>query len=208
MGYYLFDHAGNPTVKAADAGESLKWEQLRALLEEGRPCQRQAALRALVAGRAEAVLTRCLASEDPTTARLAMNGLWECWLGEKGLLARARMDAGIEAMNNGNLTGAAGIFSTLMSEHPSWAEPLNKQATVLYLQGMPEKSIALCRMVVGIKPDHFGAWNGMTLCAIQIENWALAIKAVRESLRLQPRSGTNLQLLKLVETRLPTVCSV
>ena len=45
----------------------------------------------------------------------------------------------------------------------------------------------------------------MALCAIQIEDWPLALEAVRQSLRLQPRSGYNLQLLKLVESRLPAV---
>ena len=56
-----------------------------------------------------------------------------------------------------------------------------------------------------MKPDHFGAWNGMALCAIQVEDWSLALQAVQESLRLQPRSQMNQQLLRLVETRLPVV---
>ncbi len=53
-----------------------------------------------------------------------------------------------------------------------------------------------------MKPDHFGAWNGMSICAIQTENWALARRAVEESLRLQPHSPANRQLLQLVQSRL------
>ena len=106
-------------------------------------------------------------------------------------------------MHDGDLNRAAAIFHGLMTEYPDWAEAANKQATLLYLQGSPEQSIAFCRRTVDLKPDHFGAWNGMALCAIQIEDWLLALEAVRQSLRLQPRSGYNHQLLKLVESRLP-----
>ena len=92
-------------------------------------------------------------------------------------------------------------FATLMDHYPAWAEAINKLATVLYLQGKPEASIELCRQVVALKPDHFGAWNGLALCAVQIEDWTLALRAVRESLRLQPHSPTNRQLLHLIKSR-------
>ncbi len=145
-----------------------------------------------------------LASSSAAVTQLAIHGLWECWLGEQGPVARARIDAGIVAMNEGSLAAAAAIFAALIAEYPHWAEPINKQATVLYLQGLPDQSITLCRRVIGMKPDHFGAWNGLALCAIQTENWSLAMEAVQQSLRLQPRSGTNIQLFKLVGSRLPS----
>ncbi len=43
----------------------------------------------------------------------------------------------------------------------------------------------------------------MAICAIQVEDWPLALQAVRESLRLQPHSSMNRQLLRLVESRIP-----
>ena len=89
-----------------------------------------------------------------------------------------------------------------MAAHPDWAEAVNKLATVLYLQGRPEESIRYCQQVVALKPDHFGAWNGMAICAIQTEDWALALRAVEESVRLQPHSLANRQLLDLVQSRL------
>ena len=81
----------------------------------------------------------------------------------------------------------------------------NKQATVLYLQGRLEESIQLCRRVAALKPDHFGAWNGLALCAIHLESWEEAFEAVQECLRLQPRSSINQQLHRLVESRLRQV---
>ena len=201
MGYFIL----NPHLSTTDAPSQPEADRLRQQLEGGSSTERREALLRLVALHAEAALTRCLASPDPTVVQLAMAGLWECWLGEAGPDARRHVENGAEAMNNGDLDAATVIFTRLMTDHPHWAEAINKQATVLYLQGRPEDSIALCRQVVALKPDHFGAWNGMALCAIQVEDWKLALTAVQESLRLQPQSAMNRQLLRLVESRLQAV---
>ncbi len=200
MGYYIFQHSPTPVSAPSDPADRLRHQ-----LETGSPLERREALTSLVAARAEHVLTDCLASNDPTVVQLAISGLWECWLGEEGADARLAIDRGTEAMNNGDLDAATAVFTGLMDQYPQWAEAINKQATVLYLQARPEESIALCRRVVALKSDHFGAWNGMAICAIQVEDWPLALQAVRESLRMQPHSSMNLQLLRLVQSRVPSV---
>ena len=204
MGYYIVHRQSSPVPGLAGASGPDK-ARLREQLENGTPPERREALRQLVAAGAEPELTRCLASGTPVVVQMAISGLWECWLDEEGAEARQRIDAGADAMNHGDLEAAAGVFKRLMMDYPNWAEAANKQATVLYLQGRPEESIVLCRRVVALKPDHFGAWNGMALCAIQVEDWDCALEAVRESLRLQPQSPINRQLLRLVESRLRQV---
>ena len=199
MGYFLRDsHRPQTASPVGDAGV----EELRATLETGTTQQRLGALRRLIELRAEPALVHCLASNDPAVVQLAVAGLWECWLDEAGPDARRTMEEGVDAMGAGELATAAGTFHTLMAEHPGWAEAANKLATVLYLQGRPEESIGYCRQVVALKPDHFGAWNGMAVCAIQVEDWPLALHAVEESIRLQPHSRSNKQLLQLVQSRL------
>ena len=204
MGYYIVHRQSSSLLGQAEA-PGPNPAHLREQLESGTPSERREALRQLVAAGAEEDLTHCLASGNPTTVQMAIAGLWECWLNEEGADARRRIDAGADAMNRGDLEAAAAAFTRLMAEHPRWAEAANKQATVLYLQGRPEESIVLCRRVVTLKPDHFGAWNGLALCAIQVEDWDQALEAVRESLRLQPQSSINQQLLRLVESRLRQV---
>ena len=200
MGYFLREHGHPRPVPVADGATDV--EELRARLESGTTQQRLNALRQLIGLRAEAALVYCLASQDPAAVQLAITGLWECWLDEAGPDARRAMENGVESMNAGDLSVAEGTFETLSAAHPGWAEAINKLATVLYLQGRPEESIVYCRRVIALKPDHFGAWNGMAICAIQIEDWPLALQAVEESLRLQPHSPSNRQLLQLVQSRL------
>ena len=203
-GYFILEpfHAAATTEPPIAAANLDKAKQL---LQTGNLQERKVALMQLVTAGAEKPLAECLAADDPTVVQLAAAGLWECWLNEAGNEARETMDAGVLAMNDGQLDEASTIFRKLMTTHPHWAEAINKQATVLYLQGQLQGSIALCRQVVELKPDHFGAWNGLALCAVQVEDWPLALSAVQQSLRLQPRSPSNLKLLKLVQSRLVQV---
>jgi tetratricopeptide (TPR) repeat protein len=171
-------------------------------LGHGTPDERQLALKRLVTLGAESALTDCLRSDDSLVVQLATEGLWECWLGEKGADARQTMDEGIELMNGGHLAAAEQIFGTLMQQFPDWAEAFNKQATLLFLAGKPAESIQLCTKVVALKPDHFGAWNGMALCAVQLEDWRTALFAAKKALSIQPTAESNQRMIELARTRM------
>ena len=204
MGYYILqlpasDQPGQG-IEPALTTSLARWGYE---LENGSTHERRAALQQLVAARAEDVLVQCLASSSAAVVQMAAAGLWECWLNEAGDEARRELEVGIDAMNEGSLERAVEVFSHLRESFPHWPEAANKLATVFYLQGKPEASIEQCLEVVALKPAHFGAWNGLALCAVQIEDWTLARQAVRESLRLQPHSSANRQLLLLIESRLP-----
>jgi tetratricopeptide (TPR) repeat protein len=197
MSLRLIDEASN----APDDGDA-EIQRWKKQLEIGAPAARRLALTRLVESKAEEVLTELIASPDTVTAQLATAGLWECWLSEQGPAARRKMDKGIGLMNNGDLAGANEVFNALVKKYPRWAEALNKQATVRYLLGNARLSYQTCRRVVELKPNHFGAWNGMALCAAQLEKWPWVLEAAREALRLQPGAQVNLDLLQLAETRL------
>lgn len=176
--------------------------QLKRLLETGTPKQQQAALDQLVSLRAENALVECLVSPNPAAIRLATGGLWECWLNEQGAAARRQIEMGSKRMNEGDLEGALDIFAKLVKKYPRWAEAYNKQATALYLLGNARLSYKVCQVVVELKPHHFGAWNGMALCAAQLEKWPAALDAARQALRLQPTAQANLDLIQLAEAKL------
>ncbi len=80
-------------------------------------------------------------------------------------------------MEAAELAEAEQVFQALVMEYPDWTEAINKQATVLYMQGRDQESLALCRKVVEEKPNHFGAWNGMAMCAVRLEDWRTALVA-------------------------------
>jgi tetratricopeptide (TPR) repeat protein len=177
-------------------------KRLKRALLEGSQAERKHALTRLIELGDETTLTEVLCSENLFAAQLATAGLWECWLNESGPAAREAIDKGIACMNGGDLTDALAIFQKLAELHPEWAEALNKQATVYYLLGNARHSLRLCKTVVKLKPHHFGAWNGMALCAAQLEKWQIALDAARKALSLQPTALANHDLIQLAETKL------
>jgi len=192
----------NDDLPAATEDGDADIPRLKRLLETGTPKQQQAALDQLVSLRAENALVECLLSENPAAVRLATGGLWECWLSEQGAAARRQIEKGTRCMNEGDLEGALNIFAKLVKRYPRWAEAHNKQATALYLLGNARLSYKVCQVVVELKPHHFGAWNGMALCAAQLEKWPAALEAARQALRLQPTVQANLDLIQLAEAKL------
>ncbi len=194
----------NDDVVPAPDGDDSKSElaRLKRLLVEGIPMERQSALHRLVELGAEEVLVECLSLENLFAAQLATAGLWECWLNERGPKARSEIDKGIECMNGHELEDALAIFQKLTVKYPDWAEAHNKQATALYLLGNARGSLRVCEVVVELKPCHFGAWNGMALCAAQLQKWEVALRAARHALRLQPTALANHDLIQLAEAKL------
>jgi tetratricopeptide (TPR) repeat protein len=197
MAFRLIDDA----VPSPEGGDS-EIERLKQLLQRGSPTDQEAAAASLVNLGAEAALTECLVSTNPAAVRLATSSLWECWLSEQGPAARRHIEQGIQRMNDGDLEGALGIFTSLVEKYPCWAEAHNKHATVLYLLGNARLSLKVCQVVVGLKPHHFGAWNGMALCAAQLEKWQTALDAARKALSIQPTAQANLDLIQLAQERL------
>ena len=70
----------------------------------------------------------------------------------------------------------------LMERYPDWAEPINRLATLRYLQGRPAEAVDLCLKVLRMKPWHFGALSGIVMCyaqqGMEREAYAWAAKAL------------------------------
>jgi len=162
-------------------------------------------LRRLIVARNETKLYPYLASPDAVLAKMAATGLWQCWRDEKGATARQQLEAGLTAMNEGRYATAENTFRQLIREYPDWAEAINSQATLLYALRRPAESLVLCEQVVTLKPHHFGAWNGMALCAAQLGDWPRARHAVRQVIRLHPYSRENQEFLRQIERHIPAL---
>lgn len=102
----------------------------------------------------------------------AMNELWSLWFSERGptaatILLRAEELVSQSSSQPQKLHEAEVILWGLIESYGlHWAEPANRLATVLYLQGRLEESKALCEAVLDEKPWHFGALSGIVMvCA-------------------------------------------
>jgi tetratricopeptide (TPR) repeat protein len=121
-------------------------------------------------------------------------------MNEQGPAARRELERGIQKMNAGDLPSALAIFQRLAEQTPN-AGPRRKtnRPPSFTSLGNARLSYKVAEMVVELKPHHFGAWNGMALCAAQMERWRAALRAARQAWNLQPSALANLDLSRLAE---------
>mmetsp|Transcript_10266 Transcript_10266/g.29304 ORF Transcript_10266/g.29304 Transcript_10266/m.29304 type:complete len:270 (-) Transcript_10266:486-1295(-) len=105
-------------------------------------------------------------AEDVARGETILEQLWGLWFSERGQEAGKQLEAAtrlMETLDPITWCRAAGAFQNLAQKHPGWAEPINKLATLRFMQGNFNESIALCKQVLEIKPWHFGAIGGITM---------------------------------------------
>ena len=101
---------------------------------------------------------------DQKAIQQATSRLWELWYNEEGEAARRRLDEAGGMMGSPRTASrAAESLQTLADEFPSWAEPVNRLATLRFMERKFEESIELCERVLELKPHHFACLSGLTM---------------------------------------------
>ena len=101
---------------------------------------------------------------DQKAIQQATSRLWELWYNEEGEVARRRLDEAGGMMGSPRTASrAAESLQTLAEEFPSWAEPVNRLATLRFMERKFEESIELCERVLELKPHHFACLSGLTM---------------------------------------------
>jgi len=94
----------------------------------------------------------------------AINELWALWIAERGPTAASSLLHAEELMSVESWREAEELLLGLIDQYGiHWAEPVNRLATLYYMQGRVEESKALCELVLETKPWHFGALSGIVL---------------------------------------------
>ena len=115
-------------------------------------------------------------------SELAVKQLWQHWYDEEGDAARAALEKSERVLQNPATAGEATELLELLEEYPDWAEPVNRLATLRYLQGDFEDSITLCKAVLRMKPWHFGALGGLVGCYSQLGDTEKARRCANEAM--------------------------
>ena len=123
---------------------------------------------------------------SPTVRGYAEQALWLLWSRSGDPSVDALMERGLEEMQAGRHAEAIATFSEVIRRRPAFAEGWNKRATVLYLAGELQRSLADCDEVLKRNPRHFGALSGAGLIHLQLEQHGQALEWFRRALRVNP----------------------
>jgi len=143
-----------------------------------------------------------LRDESAFVRQFAEQGLWLLWSRSGDPELDRLMARGTEAMQAGRHADAIKIFTGIIEARPECAEGWNRRATVYYLAGEYDKSIADCHEVLKRNPRHFGALSGMGQIYFQLEDWASALGWYRRALEVNPNMLGVEMNIRLIEERL------
>lgn len=121
----------------------------------------------------------------------AIEGLiWKVWIHRGVTEVDQDMTLGIFAMGEGDLKGSLSHFDKIVRRDPEFAEGWNKRATVYYLLGQFDASVADIRKTLALEPRHFGALSGMGLIYDALGNPAAAVKVWEKALEINPHMAS------------------
>ena len=136
--------------------------------------------------RLEDLFQALLEAEDIGSARATETAIWSIWLEHDDVAVAILMQNGMAAMNRGDGRAALEDFDQIVKIAPDFAEGWNKRATVHYLMGNYEESLADIEETLAREPRHFGALSGRGLVYSQLEDLEAALESFEAALEVNP----------------------
>jgi tetratricopeptide (TPR) repeat protein len=163
-------------------------QALQSLSEADAPKRREAVARLGDVGvmADAAALVKRLRDTDEETRSGAEESLWKIWARSGDKKVDALYQLGVRQMSEGLAQEAVETFSGIIKMKPAFAEAWNKRATLYFLMGEPEKSLADCDEVMKRNPYHFGALAGYFQIHVELEDFESALKYGRRALEVNP----------------------
>jgi tetratricopeptide (TPR) repeat protein len=136
------------------------------------------------------------AAAQPTMALSIERRIWEIWLVPSDPAIQSLMDEGIGAMSRGDYRVALQAFDQMVLHAPRFAEGWNKRATVHYILGNLDESLADIEATLDLEPHHFGALSGRGLVYVKLGDYERALSAFEDALKVSPQSAGPLANVK------------
>jgi len=152
----------------------------------------------------ESQLLEALQSEEPEVNDLARRALEHLWFYAAGQEAYEMMESAYQAAETERFQEALRILDRLTAKFPRYAEGWNRRAAVLWQMGQYQNSKTDCERTLSLNPNHYGAWQGLGVCHMQLGQIAEACRSLRIALKIVPHDDATRQSLQKCEELLRT----
>lgn len=112
--------------------------------------------------------------------------IWHIWSKANTAGGGVLFRQGVQFMNDGEHEKALVNFNALVEIEPDFAEGWNKRATLRYLMGDYDGSVADIQRTLALEERHFGALSGLGLIYDALDRKEAALKAFRAALEIHP----------------------
>lgn len=123
---------------------------------------------------------------DPAAARTISDQIWRVWTTPSEPALASRMQQVFEMRATGDMAGTISLLDALVDDYPNYAEGWNQRATLKFMTGDLEASLADCARVLALEPRHFGALAGRAMIYLQLDQRSLALKDISAALNIHP----------------------
>lgn len=131
-------------------------------------------------------LVQALRDPDPGVRVLADQALWRVWSRSGDEEVDHLLAIGIEQMTQRLGEAAVATFTRVIERRPDFAEGWNKRATVYFLLGEYDRSLADCDEVLKRNPYHYGALSGYGMIYLRLDQPLLALPWFERALAINP----------------------
>jgi tetratricopeptide (TPR) repeat protein len=135
-------------------------------------------------------LAHALRDVDSQVRAEAERAMWQVWSRSGDAEADRLLAVGIQQINAGAPEAAIETFSRVIRLRPEFAEAWNKRATVYYLVGDYQKSLADCDEVMKRNRFHFGALSGYGMIYLQLGLLDKSLSYFEQALQINPNLET------------------
>jgi tetratricopeptide (TPR) repeat protein len=144
-------------------------------------------------------LATALRDIDPVVRAVAESAMWQVWSRSGDATIDRLFATGVEQMNARQGEQAVDTFSEIIRRRPEFAEGWNKRATIYYLIGEYQKSLADCDEVMKRNPYHFGALSGYGMIYLQLDQPATALEYFERALGVNPNLESTRQTIEILK---------
>ena len=189
-------------VSLRGLARSLAAIALLAALAVGQALAQSASEQAARAQRLDELFALLKAAKDQDEGEAIVDNIWKVWLQSGSPTLDERMQQATRLMAHGLLPLALGELDEIVASAPQWAEGWNKRATVLFLLGEHDRSLADIDRVLALEPRHFGALAGIGLIRTDKGELREALAAYRRALAVNPFLKERFGLIPQLEKEL------
>jgi tetratricopeptide (TPR) repeat protein len=144
-------------------------------------------------------MARALRDPDPLVRAFTESAMWSVWSRSGDADVDGLFAVGVEQMSQRALGAAADTFTHVIQRRPEFAEGWNKRATVYYLMGEYQKSLADCDEVMTRNPYHWGALSGYGMIYIQLDQPDRALGYLEKALTVNPNLQSVAQTIEMLK---------
>jgi len=141
-------------------------------------------------------------ASEPSAVALIEKQIWQHWLDAPDENSALLMFQVGQAMSAGELDIALMLSNQLVDSSPDYSEAWNRRATIHYLMGNNDASVADIRETVLLEPRHFGAISGLGMIFLRDKNPEAALDAFEKVLAISPNSPGALESVARVRREL------